>query len=81
MDEPVLVAEHRREGVTVLAAGFNDFSRKALSNFKRFGNAAALSYEPWNIRACSEIAAILEVFNANADSHFLNFRQMFLPSH
>jgi hypothetical protein len=38
----------------MLAAGFHDFSSKALSNFDGFSDAAALSHQPGDIRACSE---------------------------
>lgn len=78
---PMLVAEYWRKRITVLKAGFNDFSGKSLGNFDGFSDAAAFRYQPWNIRACSEIAAILEAFDANANRDLLNFCQVFLPPH
>ncbi len=65
----------------MLAAGFCDLASQPLRNFDCLSHASALRYQPWNIRTCSQVAAILEILHANADRHFLNFRQMFLPSH
>jgi hypothetical protein len=41
---PNLAPEHRGERIAVLATGFHDFSGEALSDFDRFGNAAAFGH-------------------------------------
>jgi hypothetical protein len=78
---PNLAPEHRGERIAVLPAGFHDFSGEALSDFDRFGNAAAFGHQSRNIRAGTQIAAILQILDANPNSHFLDFRKVLLPLH
>jgi hypothetical protein len=80
-DWPVLVPEDRRKRITMLAAGFCDPSSQALRNFHCFCNASALRHQPWNVRTCAQVAAVVKVLYADTNRHFLNFCQMFLPSH
>ena len=65
----------------MLAAGFCDPSSQALRNFHCFRNASALRHQPWNVRTCAQVAAVVKVLYADTNGHFLNFCQMFLPSH
>jgi hypothetical protein len=65
----------------VFPAGFHDFSGEALSDFDRFGNTAALGHQSRNVRAGTQIAAILQILNANANGHFFDFREVLLPLH
>jgi hypothetical protein len=41
---PNLAPEHRGKRIAVFPAGFHDFSGQALSDFYRFGNAAAFGH-------------------------------------
>ena len=41
---PDLAPEHRGKRIAVFPAGFHNFSGKALSDFYRFGNAAAFGH-------------------------------------
>ena len=60
-------------------AGFHDFSGEALSDFDRFGNAAALGHQSRNVRAGTQIASILQILDPNPNGHFLDFREVLLP--
>ncbi|HKW62558.1 MAG TPA: hypothetical protein VJN89_08445 [Candidatus Acidoferrum sp.] len=57
-------------------AGFHDFPRKALGDLDGFGNAAAFGHQSWNIRASAQVAAILQVLDANPNGHSFNFGEM-----
>src|SRR6266566_4391299 len=50
-DGATLVAEHRRERVSVLAAGFHDFTSNTLRDLDGFGDAPAFGYESGYVRA------------------------------
>ena len=76
---PNLDPEHSGEPIAVFPAGFHDFSGEALSDFDRFGNAAAFGHQSRNIRAGTQIAAILQILDANPNGHFLDFRDVLLP--
>src|SRR5690242_12029440 len=78
---PNLAPEHRGEWIAVFPAGFYDSSGEALSDFDRFSNAAALGHQSRNIRAGTQIAAILQILDANPNGHFLDFREVLLPLH
>jgi len=78
---PNLAPEHRGERIAVFPAGFHYFSGEALSDFDRFGNAAAFGHQSGNIRAGTQIAAILQIRDANPNGHFLDFRYVLLPLH
>ena len=69
------------ERIAVFPAGFHDFSGEALSDFDRFGDAAALGHQSRNIRAGTQIAAILQILDANPDGHFLDFCEVLLSLH
>src|SRR6266849_3401041 len=56
---PNLAPEHRGEPIAVFPAGLHDFSGEALSDFDRFGKAAAFGYQSGYIWAGTQIAAIL----------------------
>ena len=56
-------------------------SGKALSDFDRFGNAAAFGHQSRNIRAGTQIPAILQILDANPNGHFRDFRDVLLPLH
>jgi len=78
---PNFAPEHRGERIAVFPAGFHDFSGETLSDFDRFGNAAAFGHQSRNIRAGTQIAAILQIRDANPNGHFLDFRDVLLPLH
>src|SRR5260370_11041192 len=78
---PNLAPEHSGERIAVFPAGLHDFSGEALSDFDRFGNAAAFGHQSRNIRAGTQIAAILQILDANPNGHFLDFREVLLPLH
>src|SRR6266567_6875402 len=78
---PNLAPKYRGERIALLPAGFHDFFGEALSDLDRFGNAAALGHQSRNIRAGTQIAAILQILDANPDGHFLDFREVLLPLH
>ena len=80
-DGAVLVPEDRRKRVTILAAGFRNLSSQALRNFHGFRHASALRHQPRNVRTGAQVAAVVKVLYADANRHFLNFCQVFLPSH
>ena len=50
-DGATLVAEHRRERVSVLAAGFHNFTGNTLRDLDAFGDAPAFGYESGYVRA------------------------------
>src|SRR4029077_4612714 len=78
---PNLAPKHRGKRIAVFPAGFHDFSSEAFSDFDRFGNAAAFGHQSRNIRAGTQIAAILQILDANPNGHFLDFRDVLLPLH
>src|SRR5882724_9565833 len=78
---PNLAPEHRGDRIAVFPAGFHDFSGETLSDLDRFGNATAFGHQSRNIRAGPQIAAILQILDANPNGHFLNFREVLLPLH
>jgi hypothetical protein len=49
------IADGGGERVSVLTAGFNNFSRKTLSNFDGLGEATALRYQSRNVRAGAQV--------------------------
>jgi len=49
------IAECGGERVSVLTAGFNNFSGKTLSDFDGLGEAAAFRYQPRNVRAGAQV--------------------------
>jgi len=59
--------------IAVFAAGFHDFSGEALRDFDRFGNAAASATNPGTSGLVPQIAAILQILDANPNGHFLDF--------
>src|SRR6266849_5372871 len=75
------ILQYRGERIAVFPAGFHDFSGEALSDFDRFGNAAAFGHQSRNIWAGTQIAAILQILDANPNGHFLDFREVLLPLH
>jgi hypothetical protein len=77
----MLVPKYRREWVAVLKARFHDPASKPLSDFDSFDNATAFSYQPRNVWACTQIAAILQLFYTDSNSRFLNLREMLSPPH
>src|SRR5260370_17637053 len=78
---PYLAPEHRGERIAVFPAGFRDSSGEALIDFDRFGNAPAFAHQSRDARAGTQIAAILQVLDANPNGHFLDFREVLLPLH
>src|SRR6266478_2871570 len=75
------IPQHREERIAEFPAGFHDFSGEALRDFDRFGDAAAFGHQSRNIRAGTQIAAILQILDANPNGHFLDFRDVLLPLH
>jgi hypothetical protein len=65
----------------VFPARFHYFSGEALSDFDGFGKAAALGYQSRNIRAGTQIAAILQILDANPNGRFFGLREVLLPLH
>jgi len=49
------IAECGGERVSVLTAGFNNFSGKTLSDFDGLGEAAAFRYQSRNVRAGAQV--------------------------
>jgi hypothetical protein len=78
---PNLAPEYRGEGIAVFPTRFHDFSSETLSDFDRFGDAAAFGHQSRNIRAGTQIAAILQILDANPNGHFLDFCEVLLPLH
>jgi hypothetical protein len=78
---PNLAPEHRGEWIAVFPAGFHNFSGEALSDFDRFSNTAAFGHQSRNIRAGTQIAAILQIRDANSNGHFLDFCEVLLSFH
>ena len=64
----------------MLTAGFNDSPGKALRNLHGLRNAAALRHQARNVRTRTQIAATFQAFHPDADGHFLNLCQVFLPA-
>ena len=75
------VAEYTRKWIAVFDAGFDDLSGKSLSNFDSFGNATAFGYQPGNIGARPNVAAVFEALHTYSDRHFFNLREVLVLSH
>lgn len=78
---PVLVPEDGRKRIAVLAARLCDLASQALRDFHCLRHASAFRYQSWNVRACAQVAAILEVFHTDTNGDFLDLCQMFLAPH
>ena len=65
----------------MLAAGFDDFAGKALSDFDGLGKAATLGHQSGNIRAGPQVTSTGQRFNTDADGHFFHIRDMNFSFH
>jgi hypothetical protein len=74
-------AECRRKRVAVLAAGFHNLSREALSDFNGLREAAPFRYESRNVRTGTQIPPTLQGLHSYADGHFFHLRQMHFRLH
>jgi hypothetical protein len=75
------IAECSGKRVSVLTAGFNNLSRKTLSDFDGLGDAAALRHQSRNVRAGAQVPSPFQGLYSDADSHFFNSGQMYLSFH
>ena len=61
--------------------GFEDLKGQALRDFDGLRDAAAFSYQSRNVGAGAEVTVVLQPLDANADGHFFDLRNVFLPRH
>jgi hypothetical protein len=77
----ISVAKYSRERVSVLAAGFHNFSGKTLSDFNGLGNTAPFRYQSRNVRTGPQVPSPFHGLYSDADGYFFNIRQMHLSFH
>ena len=75
------IAEYSGERVSVLTAGFNNFSSQTLSDFDGLGETAAFRYQSRNVRAGAQVPSPFQGLHSDADGYFFNIRQMHLSFH